>query len=172
MKFNYCPDCGSQLSHKDLGDEIAVPWCDSCSKPWFPLFPCAIIALVYNDRGEVLLLRQSYISTTFRNLVSGYITPGETAESCACREILEETGLRTDRLDLIFTNWFSRKEILMIGFFAHVTQTGFKLSSEVDSAEWIRKEDILSMLSDKPESASRQLAEKFLNISNQNKKTV
>ena len=80
MKFTYCPDCGSLLTHRDLGDEVGVPWCDRCDKPWFPVFPVAVIALVYNDAGEVLLLRQNYISSEFCNLVSGYILPGEDAE--------------------------------------------------------------------------------------------
>lgn len=96
--FRFCPDCGARLTSRDFGDDHGVPWCDSCCRPWFPLFPSAIIALVYNDRGEVLLLRQNYISTEFHNLVSGYITPGENAEQCARREILEETGLHVDRL--------------------------------------------------------------------------
>ena len=94
MKFTYCPDCGAPLSRRDLGDDAGVPWCDRCSCPWFPVFPTAIIALVHNERGEVLLLRQDYISTEFRNLVSGYMTPGENAEQCARREILDETALR------------------------------------------------------------------------------
>ena len=104
MKFTYCPDCGAPLSRRDLGDDAGVPWCDRCSCPWFPVFPTAIIALVHNERGEVLLLRQDYISTEFRNLVSGYMTPGENAEQCARREILEETGLHVDRLELVLTS--------------------------------------------------------------------
>lgn len=162
MKFRFCPECGSELMPKDLGDEIGVPWCESCSKPWFPMFPVAIIALVYNKRGKVLLLRQSYISTEFCNLVSGYIQPGESAEECAVREIYEETGLRVTNLELKLTSWFERKEMLMIGFFAQTEDEEFTLSSEVDSAQWYMREDILTKLSTRPGSTSRLLAEKFL----------
>lgn len=168
MKFSYCPDCGSELIRRNLGDEIGVPWCEKCCKPWFPVFPCAVIALVYNDNGEVLLLRQSYISTEFCNLVSGYIAPGESAEECAVREIREETGLKVDRLDLILTSWFAKKEMMMIGFFAHVGQCSLNLSSEVDSADWYPAGRILDRLSTRPGSTSRLLAEKFIsqNIDN------
>lgn len=162
MKFTYCPDCGKMLDLRDLGDELGVPWCDNCSKPWFPIFPSAIIALVYNDRGEVLLLKQNYISTQFCNLVSGYIQPGEDAESCASREILEETGLHVDDLQLVLTSWFAKKEMMMIGFFAHVSETSFKLSKEVDDAFWCDINDALSYLSTRPGSASRLLTEKFI----------
>lgn len=164
MKFSYCPDCGGQLFLRDLGDEIEVPWCTRCKKPWFPMFPVAIIALVYNDRREVLLLRQNYISTEFCNLVSGYICPGEDAETCAKREIKEETGLEIDNLELILTSWFDKKEMLMIGFFAHTSRCELKLSSEVDDAHWHKASEILDLLSPRPDSAARKLAKAFINI--------
>lgn len=162
MRFRHCPDCGGLLTARDLGDEKNVPWCDSCGVPWFPVFPCAIIALVYNDNGEVLLQRQDYISTSFRTFVSGYMVPGENAEECARREILEETGLHADHLELILTSWFERKGILMIGFFAHVLDTDLKLSCEVDEASWTQPEKILNLISQNPESAARKLAQEYL----------
>ncbi len=163
MKFTYCPDCGSLLGERELGDEGAVAWCDCCNKPWFEVFPTATISLVYNDRDEVLLLRQAYISTEFCNLVSGYIQPGEDAETTARREILEETGLEIDRLELKLTRWFPKKEMLMIGFFAHAVEgQTLRLSTEVDSAEWVPADRILSMLHPTPTSTSRALAEAFI----------
>ena len=120
MKFTYCPDCGALLSGRPLGDEGVVPWCETCGKPWFDMFPTAVIALVHDAAGEVLLLRQSYISTEFCNLVSGYIKPGEDAETTARREILEETGQEVISLEPVCTRWFPKKQMLMIGFFARV----------------------------------------------------
>lgn len=162
MRFTYCPDCGTKLSRRDLGDDKDVPWCGKCGRPWFPMFPVAAIALVYNDRGEVLLLRQNYISSEFHNLVSGYVVPGENAELCARREILEETGLETDSLELVLTSWFEKKEMLMVGFFAHVSGGELRLSQEVDAAGWYPAGNILAMLSTRPGSTSRVLAERFL----------
>lgn len=111
MEFSYCPDCGARLERRSLGDEIGVPWCVCCGRPWFAMFLVAVIALVYNDSGEVLLLRQNYISTEFHNLVSGYVKPGEDAESCVVREIMEETGLEVDSVRLVFTDWFAKKRV-------------------------------------------------------------
>lgn len=162
MKFVYCPECGNKLIAKDLGDDLGVPWCDKCNKPWFPMFPAAIIALVYNDDGEVLLLRQSYISSQFHNLISGYILPGESAEECARREIMEETGLEVDRLELVFTDWFVKKDIMMIGFIAFTRGHDVRLSQEVDSAEWIPEGNILEKLNSSPTSTSRRLAKIFI----------
>lgn len=162
MKFTYCPDCGALLTGKELGDEGIVPWCESCGKPWFDMFPVAIIALVHNENGDVLLLRQNYISTEFHNLVSGYIVPGESAEECAVREILEETGQRVERLEPVLTSWFDRKDMLMVGYFASVKATPLKLSTEVDSAEWHRPEETLGLVSRRPGSAARRLCESYL----------
>lgn len=162
MEFKCCPECGSLLSHRDLGDDQDVPWCDRCSKPWFPVFPVATISLVYDDCGNVLLLRQNYISNKFCNLVSGYIHPGETAEQCAVREIHEEVGLEVDKLTPVATNWFDKKQMLMVGFFAHVAHDEPRISTEVDDAFWCPAADMVSRLSDNPTSASRCLALEFL----------
>lgn len=162
MRFKFCPDCGAPLGARELGDEGMVPWCDNCAKPWFDIFPTAIIALVHNQNGEVLLLRQEYISHEFRNLVSGYIQPGEDAETTARREILEETGLKVKELELVLTKWFPKKEMLMIGFFARVETSELHLSSEVDDASWHPADSILPLLHQSPTSTSRALALRFL----------
>ncbi|MCM1369755.1 MAG: NUDIX domain-containing protein [Candidatus Amulumruptor caecigallinarius] len=160
--FKFCPECGFELNLRDLGDDKDIPWCDHCGRPWFPMFPVAVIALVYNNEKEVLLLRQNYISSQFHNLVSGYVKPDETAESCVVREIKEETGLDVKNVQLIFTHWFERKQMMMIGFFAEAQSNNFKLSVEVDDATWVNANEMLSLLSNRPGSTSRILAENFL----------
>lgn len=162
MRFKYCPDCGAALELRELGDEGMVPWCGRCAKPWFDVFPAAVIALVYNEKGDVLLLKQEYISHEFHNLVSGYIQPGEDAETTARREIFEETGLQVKELELIMTKWFPKKEMLMIGFFARVDSAELHLSGEVDAAGWHRADEILPLLHQSPTSTSRALALTYL----------
>ena len=93
MRFSYCPVCGEKLGLRVCGDEGEVPFCTRCDHPWFDMFASAAIVLVVNPEGKVALLDQSYISTQYKNLVSGYIKPGESAEECAMREVKEETGL-------------------------------------------------------------------------------
>lgn len=162
MKFTYCPDCGELLSSRTLGDEGAVPWCDCCDKPWFDMFPSAIIALVYNENNEILLLRQGYISTEYCNLVSGYIKPGENAEETAVREIFEETGQVVDTLTPVQTNWFAKKEMMMLGFFANVHTKPVKLSQEVDQAFWTTPQEALRLVHPFPTSTSRILVQRFI----------
>ena len=145
-----------------LGDEGAVPWCEKCGRPWFPMFSCCVICLVHSADGQVLLLNQNYISTQYMNLVSGYVTPGESAEECAVREIKEETGLDVVELKPARTWWFARKDMLMIGFTALVDRAvSVTLSGEVDDCRWVAAEDAPGLVH--PEgSVSHSLVDFFL----------
>ena len=49
MKFTYCPDCGTKLIQKEIGDEGLMPYCENCKKPLFDMFSTCIIALVVNE---------------------------------------------------------------------------------------------------------------------------
>lgn len=161
MRFQYCPYCGAKTAQKEIGDEGLIPWCDRCNIPLFDMFSTCIIALVADQYGEVALLRQSYISTQYHNLVSGYMKPGESAEECAAREIEEELGLPVQDLRLVGTYWFGKKDMLMIGFLAQVQKQEFHLSQEVDQAVWVSPEQALSMVH--PGGAiSHQMVEYYL----------
>ena len=162
MTFKYCPDCGARLSSRQLGDEGAVPWCDGCGKPWFPVFPVAVICLVRNEAGEVLLLRQEYSSKEYRNLVSGYVVPGERCEETARREVEEETGLRPVSVELKGTWWFEKKQMMMVGFFVDVLKAPLRLSTEVDDASWHTPEEAVGLVHPHSYSVSRILSEMYL----------
>ena len=112
MRFTYCPDCGTKLIQKEVGDEGFMPYCDNCKKPLFDMFSSCIIALVTNEKQEVALLRQNYISTDYYNLVSGYMKPGETAEETAVREVGEELGLTINEPKITGTYWFDKKDMI------------------------------------------------------------
>lgn len=146
MRFHYCPDCGSKLELRQIGDEGDTPWCPQCQRPLFDQFSTCIIALVVNDREEAVILRQGYISQKYGNLVSGFMKPGECAEECAQREVEEELGLRVTELELVRTWWMEKKELLMIGFFARTTGSELNLSGEVDAARWVPVKEALGQV--------------------------
>ena len=62
--------------------------------------PGAVAIVGVTTEGEVLLLRQSHhpIGQTLLGLPAGTLEPGESAESCARRELQVETGYRAGRL--------------------------------------------------------------------------
>ena len=146
MRFVYCPVCGEKLGLRVCGDEGEVPFCTTCNKPWFDMFASAAIVLVVNKEGRVALLDQSYISTVHKNLVSGYMKPGESAEECAMREVKEEIGVTMHTLELKFTRWFARAQVLMVGFIGYTDDTDLTLSGEVDAAGWYPPEEALFLV--------------------------
>lgn len=161
MRFKYCPNCGTKLIEKEIGDEGAVPFCQSCNIPLFEMFSSSVITLVVNEYEEAVLLRQNYISNQYYNLVSGYIKPGETAELTAVREVYEEIGIHLIEVDFAGTYWFEKKNMLMIGFIAKTKKTEFRLSGEVDNAAWIPVEEALKRVHPKG-SVSYALLKKYL----------
>ena len=145
MHHTFCPDCGARLVSRPLGDEGLVPWCDECGRPWFDTFSTCIIAAVMNQKGEVLLQRETRRPDR-EVLVAGYIKPGESAEDAARREIKEETGLTATALRYIASYPHMDGNMLMLGFAAQVTGELRSDSSEILSARWCAPEDAVQSL--------------------------
>lgn len=170
MRFKCCPDCGEKLILKPIGDEGDVPFCEKCSRPWFDMFSSAVIVLIVNEFGEVVLLKQNYMSDKYMVLVSGFIKPGESAEDTARREVLEEVGLELDENRLTATYWFAPKDMMMIGFIAHAKKAELRLSGEVDEARWVPAEEAIELVHPKgavshallDEYLKRDVSEKFV----------
>ena len=89
---------------------------------------------------EIALLHQPGLSDR-GVFVSGYITPGVSAEEAAIREVKEELGLDTQRLGSFGTFWFQKRGQLMHGFVAHVQKQELVCSSELKSAYWFQISD-------------------------------
>lgn len=137
MKFTYCPVCGKKAVEKEIGDEGRMPYCEQCGVPLWEMFRTSVICAVVNEYEEIALIRQSYVSKQNYVCIAGVMKPGETAEEAAVREIKEEIGLETESLTYIRSYAYEKKDMLMLGFRAEVKKADFRLSGEVDSAEWI-----------------------------------
>lgn len=166
MRFTYCPHCGSRLVSRPIGDEGLVPYCENCEKPLFDMFATCIIVMVVNEEEEVALLKQNYLSSQHRVLVSGFMKPGESAEECTRREIQEELGIDVEQLRIVGTDWFARREQLMIGFVARARKQPFKLSGEVDEAAWVPVEQAPALMHP-GKSISTELVRRYLEEWNQ-----
>lgn len=146
MRFKFCPDCGSKLTEKAVGDEGYIPYCEICAKPHFDLFATSIITAVLNEYNEIALLRQDYVSKSNHVLVAGIMKSGETAEETVVREVKEEIGQDVKKLEYIRSYPYLGKDMLMLGFLAKVKKKDFELSDEVDSVEWIPLKNALAYL--------------------------
>ena len=150
----YCPYCGEKLSHKKDGIDGLVPYCLSCERFIYPTFNVAISAIVENQNGEILLIKQ-YKKNDYI-LVAGYVSIRECAEEALFREIKEETGLIVLSYRFNKTAYYEKTNTLMINFTAYVSNDSFVLSEEVDSASWFKKEDAIKNIKD------NSLAKEFL----------
>lgn len=139
--FQYCPTCGTKLLLKPAGDDGDVPYCLHCGKFWFPMFADCVIVLVANADHQVVLAKMPYLSTQYESLISGYIKPGENAETAALREVKEELGLTGKSIAYAGTHWLPKHEMMMHGFIVKVNDAQLTLSDELASAEWVAAAD-------------------------------
>ena len=145
MHYTYCPDCGTSLIGRPLGDEGLVPWCESCQRPWFDTFSTCIIVAVMNAEGQVLLQREKR-RPEMEVLVAGYIQPGESAEAAVRREIAEETGLTATSLQYVASYPHMNGNMLMLGYCAQAEGTLQPSASEILSARWCTLEEAVASL--------------------------
>ena len=103
-------------------------------------------AAVVNEYREIALLRQNYVSATKYVCVAGIMKIGEAAEDTVVREVKEEIGQDVENLEFIKSYPYEKKGMLMLGYKAKVKKKSFTLSGEVDSVEWIKYDEALSLL--------------------------
>lgn len=166
MTFTYCPHCGEKLIPRTLGDEGDVPFCERCSRPFFPVFSTCVICLCVNEKDEIALIKQSYMTTEHYILVSGYIKPGETAEDTAMREIEEEIGIAPESCHFAMSVFYEKRDQLMLGFICKAKKDDFRLSCEVAEAQWFHESIVPSKL--RGGSITVQLYEKYLELKDLN----
>lgn len=137
MHYRYCPECGSKLVDHPAGDDGMVPFCETCNRYYFDGFPTAVLTMVVNDKNEICMELQKYLSDEYWNFVSGYVTPGETAEEAARREVKEEVGIDLESIHYVSSYWYIPKGILMLGFVGKAVSTKITPSAEVNQAKWV-----------------------------------
>ena len=141
MHDSYCPICGTKLVDRPAGDDGMVPFCEPCGRYYFDSFPSAVLTMVVTEKNAICMELQKYLSDDYWHFVSGYITPGETAEEAAAREVKEEVGVTLDSLEYISSYWYVPKGILMLGFIGRCHGSELTLSKEVNAAKWVKVED-------------------------------
>jgi NAD+ diphosphatase len=161
MDINYCQVCGEKLTLKQIGDEGMIPFCKTCQKPYFKSPAPCVLVVVLNEYNEVVLLKQEYVSKTHWGLIAGYITEGENAEDKVIREVKEETGLNVKSYKYISSYHLSPRNLLMLGYLAHVQKAEFIKSCEVDQINWFSIND--AMLNLREGSIGKQLFETAMN---------
>ena len=90
-RFHYCPLCGSD---RFVEHGANARRCEACGFTYYTNPRGATVAVIVNDRGELLCgHRANDPARGTRDLIGGFLDLDETAEEGMCREIREESGM-------------------------------------------------------------------------------
>lgn len=151
--MNYCMDCGTKLIDKHLDKEGMIPYCENCGKYCFPVFNVAVSMIIYDTTNDRILLIQQYGKPAYI-LVAGYINRGEHAEDAVRREVMEEVGLRIDKVEFNKSSFFEPSNTLMLNFVCCTSHPEELVANdEVDSWEWFSLDQVRDNI--KPNSLAK-----------------
>lgn len=146
-RFKFCPCCGSE--DFAVNDERSKH-CEKCGFTYYINASGAYVAIIYNKKGEMLVVRRNREPAKGTlDLPGGFADPGETAEEGVAREVLEETGLVVTASRYLFSKAnhyeFSGMIIPTLDlFFVCNIETEESLSAQDDAtdARWMAPEDV------------------------------
>ncbi len=147
--FRFCPLCGSSQFVEHNGKS---KHCNDCGFTYYFNPSAATVAVITNERGELLVVRRAKEPAKGTlDLPGGFSDCYETSEQGVVREVKEETGLDVDRVEFLFSlpNLYEYSGFMVhtIDMFyrCHVTAAAAdKAHAADDAAEamWLRPEDI------------------------------
>lgn len=117
----FCRKCGSGLS---VSTQISKR-CPVCGEEWFAPMSPAVMVIIEDDNGRILLAHNAAFRKNFYGLIAGFVETGETLEQCVEREVKEETGLLLRDIRYVASQSWPFPHQLMIGF--HARKAGGEL---------------------------------------------
>lgn len=134
-EYRFCPQCAASLAwtwaDEDGGPKqrLRCPACDFTH--WNN--PTPVLAAVVectDQQGRLLLARNAAWSGKLFALITGFMEAGESPEEGIAREVLEETALTVESVELISVHDFQRMNQVIIAY--HVKAHGrVQLSPEL-----------------------------------------
>lgn len=99
--FKYCPRCGS---NRFVTNDFKSKRCEDCGFVFYFNPLAATVALILNDRGQLLVARRAKEPAKGTlDLPGGFADSFETAEEGVAREVFEETGLKVVSTKYLFS---------------------------------------------------------------------
>lgn len=142
----FCVHCGGQTVSRDGG---VKQQCTNCGAESFPRVSPVAIMLV-TDGERVLLGRGLGWPERFMSALAGFISPGETIEEAAQREVMEEVGVQTKNPRYIFSQPWPFPAQLMMGLILDAVTTQITIDpKELEAAGWYTRDEVLAVLENK-----------------------
>jgi len=143
QRHRFCARCGAETTMADAGYKRACPKCEA---EHFPRTDPVVIMLA--THGDACLVgRGKNFPGRFYSALAGFIEPGETIEEAVRRELHEEAGVKTGRVDYFATQPWPFPSSLMIGCFAEAESREITLDGvELADAQWIERDKARAIL--------------------------
>lgn len=135
--FDFCPQCGKE---QFLYTKRKYFQCSDCGYEFFFNMSAAVVAIIRNEKNEVLFtIRSHNPAKGMLDLPGGFVDTGETAEHALMREIKEELNLNLCNYQYIKT---SPNEYPYGGFTYHTLDLVFECT--VSNLKEIKADDDVS----------------------------
>ena len=139
----HCVSCGGKTVSRDGGIKQK---CTGCGAESFPRVSPVVIMLV-TDGDRVLLGRGIGWPDGFMSALAGFVSPGETIEEAAQREVLEEAGIKTKNARYVFSQPWPFPAQLMMGIMLEAVTTEITLDpKELEDARWYTRDEVLAVI--------------------------
>ena len=91
--YRFCPRCGAPVQLVSGGWAAR---CEMCDRLEYPRQDPAIIVLVEDHDGRVLLAHNALWRPGFVSIIAGYVEAGESPDVTVAREVAEEVGVEIE----------------------------------------------------------------------------
>ena len=99
--FRYCPICGSD---RFVINNFKSKRCEDCGFIYYFNPSSATVAVIINDKKEILVAtRANEPAKGTYDLPGGFVDMDESAENAVMREVEEETGLKIQSVQYLFS---------------------------------------------------------------------
>lgn len=148
----HCVSCGGKTMGRGGGSKQQ---CTGCGLESFPRVNPVVIMLV-TDGERILLGRAPGWPEGFMSALAGFVSPGETPEEAAMREVEEESGIRTKNATYLFSQPWPYPCQLMMGMRLDAINTDISIDpKELEEARWFNRDEVLAVFEKRGEAFRR-----------------
>lgn len=143
QRHGFCAVCGAPTVLAKAGYARS---CTACKAEHFPrVDPVVIMLAVKGDHA--LIGRQPRFPKRFLSALAGFVEPGESLEEAVRRELWEEAGIRTGRVQYLASQPWPFPSSLMIAAFAEAEGFEVRLDEEeLEEVRWVTKDEVRAAL--------------------------